>query len=290
MRYLIIVSVIWAFSFGLIKTYLTGLDPFVVSGVRLFVALLVFLPFLRLRTVDRLLSIQFLAIGAVQFGVMYGAYIYTFQYMEAHKIALFTVTTPLMVTLLDDLLEKQFRVSFFLCAAVSVFGAVVIYYNTIDLSSTLIGIFLLQVSNLCFAAGQVLYRRLLLSSPHLRSQDHFAWLYLGGVVATLGLMAFGSDLSSVSFSGSQIAVILLLGVVASGLGFFLWNYGATLTNAGNLAVMNNLKIPLAVAVSLLFFEDVTRQQLLRLVTGGGIIVGAVYLNDFLSSRRKTEPV
>lgn len=290
MRYLIIVSVIWAFSFGLIKTYLTGLDPFVVSGVRLFVALLVFLPFLRLRTVDRVLSIQFLAIGAVQFGVMYGTYIYTFQYMEAHKIALFTVTTPLMVTLLNDLLEKQFRVSFLLCSAVSVFGAVVIYYNTIDLTGTLIGIFLLQASNLCFAAGQVLYRRLLLSNTHLRSQDHFAWLYLGGVVATLGLMAFGSDLSSVSFSGSQIAVILLLGVVASGLGFFLWNYGATLTNAGNLAVMNNLKIPLAVAVSLLFFEDVTRQQLLRLVIGGGIIVGAVYLNDFLSSRRKTEPV
>ena len=48
MRYLVIVSLIWAFSFGLIKTYLVGLDPFVVSGIRIGIALLVFLPFLRL--------------------------------------------------------------------------------------------------------------------------------------------------------------------------------------------------------------------------------------------------
>ena len=81
-------------------------------------------------------------------------------------------------------------------------------------------------------------------------------------------------------------MILLLWIVASGLGFFLWNYGATLTTAGNLAVMNNLKIPLAVAVSLLFFEDVSSSQLLRLILGGGIIVGAVYLNEVFSARER----
>ncbi len=286
MRYLILVSFVWAFSFGLIKTYLTGLDPFVVSGVRLVIALLVFMPFLRLGTVNRALTIRFVSIGAIQFGVMYGAYIYTFQFMEAHKIALFTVTTPLMVTLLDDLLEKRFRGSFLICSTVSVFGALVIYYDTVDLSGTLIGIAFLQASNLCFAGGQVFYRRLLLAHNHLKSQDHFALLYLGGVVATFVLVSLGSDLSSVSFTAIQLGVILLLGIVASGLGFFLWNYGATLTNAGNLAVMNNLKIPLAVAVSLLFFEDVSSSQLLRLILGGGIIVGAVYLNEVFSARER----
>ena len=36
----------------------------------------------------------------------------------------------------------------------------------------------------------------------------------------------------------------------SGVAFFLWNRGATRVGLGTLAVMNNLKVPLAVAVAL----------------------------------------
>ena len=288
MRYLILVSIIWAFSFGLIKTYLTGLDPFVVSGLRLAVALLVFIPFFRFKHLSADLFWKLFLIGAVQFGLMYGAYIYTYQFMEAHKIALFTVTTPLLVTLVDDLLEKRFQKHYFLCAALAVVGALVIYYKTIDLSDTLVGICLLQLSNLCFAVGQVFYRRIILQKPHLKSRDHFGVLYLGGLIATAILVLLGTDLSSVSISMKQFQVILFLGALASGLGFFLWNYGATKTNAGSLAVMNNLKIPLAVTVSLLFFESVSGEALVRLLIGGAIILGAVYLNERINASSRSE--
>ncbi|HZU86422.1 MAG TPA: EamA family transporter, partial [Anaerolineaceae bacterium] len=46
MIYLWVVSFLWAFSFGIIKDTLSGLDPFFVALVRLSLALLVFLPFL----------------------------------------------------------------------------------------------------------------------------------------------------------------------------------------------------------------------------------------------------
>ncbi|MDG2169600.1 MAG: EamA family transporter [Opitutales bacterium] len=288
MWYMVVVSIIWAFSFGLIKTYLAGMDPFLVSAMRIGVALMVFLPFLRLGTVSFNLFLKLFVIGAVQFGLMYGTYIYTYQFMEAHKIALFTVTTPLMVTLIDDFLEKRFQTHYFLCAALAVVGAVVIYYKTIDLSDTLIGICLLQLSNLCFAIGQVFYRRIMLQNDDLKSRDHFGVLYLGGFIATLILVFLGTDLETVSISMKQFQVILFLGVLASGIGFFLWNYGATKTNAGTLAVMNNLKIPLAVTVSLLFFESVSGEALIRLLMGGAIIVGAVYLNERISARVKRE--
>lgn len=288
MWYLVVVSIIWAFSFGLIKTYLAGMDPFLVSAMRIGVALMVFLPFLRLRTVSFNLFVKLFVIGAVQFGLMYGTYIYTYQFMEAHKIALFTVTTPLLVTLIDDFLEKRFQAHYFLCAALAVLGAVVIYYKTIDLSDTLIGICLLQLSNLCFAIGQVFYRRIMLKNDGLKSRDHFGVLYLGGFIATVILVLLGTDLEAVSISMKQFQVILFLGVLASGIGFFLWNYGATKTNAGTLAVMNNLKIPLAVVVSLMFFESVSGEALIRLLMGGAIIVGAVYLNERISARVKRE--
>jgi drug/metabolite transporter (DMT)-like permease len=128
----------------------------------------------------------------------------------------------------------------------------------------------------------------MLQNDDLKSRDHFGVLYLGGFIATLILVFLGTDLETVSISMKQFQVILFLGVLASGIGFFLWNYGATKTNAGTLAVMNNLKIPLAVTVSLLFFESVSGEALIRLLMGGAIIVGAVYLNERISARVKRE--
>ena len=284
MWYLILVSLIWAFSFGLIKTYLTGLDPLFVGAARLGVAFLVFLPFVRFRNLNASLIVRFLFIGGVQYGLMYGSYIYTYQFLEAHKIALFTVTTPLLVTLLDDLFENRFQSRFLFFALLSVLGAVLIYYQAPDLKGALIGISLLQFSNLCFAFGQVYYRRLALQNTSLKSTEHFALLYAGGLLVSLILVAVGTDYTRTSVTGIQVVVILFLGILASGIGFFLWNYGATKTNAGTLAALNNLKVPLAVMVSLLFFEDLGGDALIRLILGGGIIIFAIAWSERYARR------
>ncbi|MDA0348306.1 MAG: EamA family transporter [Verrucomicrobia bacterium] len=288
MRYLVAVSLIWAFSFGLIKTYLTGLDPLFVGAARLGVALLVFLPFFRIKQLTPGLITRFLLIGGIQYGLMYGSYIYTYQFLEAHKIALFTVTTPILVALLDDSFEGRFRVRYLVFAFVSVLGAIIIYFNSPDLEVALIGILLLQISNLCFAFGQVFYRRIIRLNTGLKMREHFGVLYLGGFVVSVLLMVIGTDWERTAVTGTQAIVILFLGILASGVGFFLWNYGATKTNAGTLAILNNLKIPLAVIVSLVFFETVSADALIRLLIGGGIIVGAVVLNERLMNHETDE--
>ncbi|MFM7261548.1 MAG: hypothetical protein ACKO3W_13190, partial [bacterium] len=45
----------------------------------------------------------------------------------------------------------------------------------------------------------------------------------------------------------QWLTLIYLGVGASGVGFFLWNVGATKVAPATLAVMNNAKVPLGVA-------------------------------------------
>jgi len=59
MIYLLIVSLIWAFSFGLIKGQLTGLDANFVAAARLVVSLAAFLPFLRIKQVPSRLRWRF---------------------------------------------------------------------------------------------------------------------------------------------------------------------------------------------------------------------------------------
>jgi drug/metabolite transporter (DMT)-like permease len=76
-------------------------------------------------------------------------------------------------------------------------------------------------------------------------------------------------------SPAQWATIIYLGAVASGAGFFLWNVGATRVNAGTLAAINNAKIPLGIACSLVFFGETA--DLPRLLLGGALMAGGVWI-------------
>ena len=94
MLYLILVSLLWAFSPGLIQNRLAGLDSSFVTTIRLGLALLLFLPFLRVRGLNLRHTTLLLCLGAVQFGVMYLAYNESFKHLASHEVALLTLTTP----------------------------------------------------------------------------------------------------------------------------------------------------------------------------------------------------
>jgi hypothetical protein len=89
MIYLAVVSIIWAFSFGLIGSSLAGLDSFLVATLRLGVASVIFLFFLRVRIIGAKDRMRLVLIGAIQFGVMYGCYMKAFHYIPSHIVAYF---------------------------------------------------------------------------------------------------------------------------------------------------------------------------------------------------------
>jgi len=272
---LVLVSFVWAFSFGLIKGRLAGLDSSFISAVRLGLALLVFAPFFRPRGLPLRQALTLSAIGAVQFGLMYLAYNESFHHLLAHEVALFTLTTPIIVTLFADALERTFRLRALLAAFLAVAGAAIVIAKTTVTASSLTGFGLVQLSNAAFAVGQVLYRRERLRSPALDDRQVFALLYAGGLAITLPLMLARTDLGSLALTQSQLWTLAYLGIIASGVCFFLWNLGSTRVSAGMLAVFNNAKVPLAVACSLLFFNE--SANLPRLLLGGALLIGAIAL-------------
>jgi drug/metabolite transporter (DMT)-like permease len=253
MLYLIFVSLVWAFSFGLIKDRLVGLDSSYIAAVRLGLATLVFLPFVRVRWLSFRNSALLFALGAVQFGVMYLAYNESFKHLQAHEVALFSLTTPVFVTLLADALAKKFHLRSLLAALLAVGGTAIIVFQNKELRPTLLGLGLMQLSNLAFAIGQVGYKAFREKHGAMKDREIFAVLFAGGCVVSLAVMLTRGV--PLDLTGSQFWTLLYLGILASGVGFFLWNVGATRVSAGELAVMNNAKIPLAVAASLLFFKD-----------------------------------
>lgn len=277
MLYLLIVSFIWAFSFGLIKGQLTGLDSNFVSFARLFISALVFLPFLRLRGVKVRLAGQLALTGTLQYGLMYLAYIYAYQFLQAYEVALFTIFTPIYVTLVNDFFRRHLNGFHLFMALVTVAGTGIIVYQNLNRPDFWFGFFILQISNLCFAFGQIYYKEVMRKHTQLKDYQIFGLLYLGAVVLTAFPAALTTDWPNLTLTAAHIRTLLYLGVVASGIGFFLWNYGARRVNGGTLAVFNNLKVPLAVAVSILIFGE--QANVPRLLGGGGLILAALFANE-----------
>ena len=127
------------------------------------------------------------------------------------------------------------------------------------------------------AFGQVFYREVMKDVPELKDQEVFGVLYIGAALITALVSGLFTDWSALQITTNQLVTLLYLGIVASGFAFFLWNLGARQVNIGALAIFNNLKVPLAVAVSLIVFGESTNT--INLLIGGVIVVLALLINE-----------
>ena len=283
MNYLISVTLLWAFSFSLIGVYLAGqVDAWFSVLMRVALATCVFLPFLKLLSTPKSIALKLMGIGAIQLGVMYSFYYHSFLYLSVPEVLLFTVMTPLYITLLNDLLEKRFNAQFLLVAVIAIFGAIAIRYEGID-GDFLLGLLLVQGANLCFASGQVFYKRLM-SEQTLEHKTVFGWFFIGALVVAVSCYVLFGNPDKLPTTATQWGVLTYLGLIASGLGYFAWNKGAVEVNVGALAVMNNLLIPAGIIVNVVIWNR--DADLVRLGFGGAIIVFALWLNQFLAKRKK----
>ena len=147
MRYLVIVTILWAFSFSLIGQYLAGqVDSDFAVLVRVLIACAVFVPFTLWRGLPSRLLAGFWLAGALQFGVTYLCLYRSFSVLTVPEVLLFTVLTPIYVTLFDDALARRFNPWALVAAAVAVVGGIIIRFKKIE-GDYLLGFLLLQPLN-----------------------------------------------------------------------------------------------------------------------------------------------
>jgi drug/metabolite transporter (DMT)-like permease len=277
---LLTASLIWAFSFGLIKTQLAGVPSHVVALLRLILSALLFAPWFRPRRMGGRALGLLAALGAIQYGAMYLAYLAAFAYLKASEVALWTIFTPIYVVLIADLTARSFRSRNLAAAGLSVVAAWLV--SPANAGSALAGIALVQLSNLCFAAGQVWYPRILPTSSAIRDHEVFGALYIGGSLLAAIPVALSSGVPGAlaAFTSTQIGTILYLGLIPSGLGFFLWNVGVRRSRVGTAAVFNNAKVPLAILVSWVAFEALpSPETLVRTLVALSLISAALWLAE-----------
>ena len=274
---LFLVSFVWAFSFGLIKGRLAGLDPNAIAAVRLVMCAAVFLPFLRLKRIPASAALKLAAIGMIEFGAMYLLYLRAYDYLKAHEVALFAIATPLYLAVLETVARRRWDNRLALAAVLAVAGAAVVAWQALSTHRLTAGFLLMQGSNVCFAIGQFFYRRIKASLPEVRDRELFALLYIGAAALALAATLPANSWQYFRPTSVQWLVLVYLGVVASGLCFFWWNLGATRVKAATLAAFNDAKVPLGVLCSLLFFGE--SADLPRLLLGGGLMLAGILVAE-----------
>lgn len=284
MRYLAGVTLLWAFSFSLIGVYLAGqVDSWFSVWMRVALAGLVFLPFLKFRGISKKLIAKLMTIGGIQLGLMYCFYYQSFLLLSVPEVLLFTVFTPIYVTLIYDFLKGQFSPWYLVTAAIAVAGAAFIKFAGVN-DNFLMGFLVVQGANLCFAIGQVGYKTIMeQESIELPQHTIFGYFYLGALcVASVAFLLLGNP-EKLPTTPTQWGILIYLGLIASGLGYFFWNKGASMVNAGALAVMNNALVPAGLVVNILIWNrDV---DLTRLSIGGAIILLSLWVNEIWVKKR-----
>jgi len=121
--------------------------------------------------------------------------------------------------------------------------------------------------------------------PQVNDHSVFAFLYLGAFFITAISSLFFTNWAELKLGPREWLTLVYLGVLASGICFFLWNLGARKTNTGTLAVFNNLKVPLAIAISILVFGE--KGDIPQLLAGGAIVLAALLINECKQAKKPT---
>ena len=257
MLHLTIVSILWSFSFGIIKFGLTGVDSIFIIFFRSLIAF-IFFSSLTLYNIKKFsFDTKLIIIGAIQFGLMYVFYIQSYQYLPAYLIATFTITTPIFVVLFSQALMKEsFSKNGILSIILVLIGSLMMRFNLANPLDYWFGFILIQCANMFFASGQIMFKKWHTENSDKDIVHNFSQMFFGATIVTSLFYFQTMDVKNI-LSTTNLLSLIFLGICSTGIGFLLWNIGATKVSNTRLAIMNNVVIPLAVLNSFFIFgEDI----------------------------------
>ena len=261
MIYLILVSILWSFSFGIIKYGLSGIDSSFISLMRNLIAFLFFASLSLYNFKKFIFDIKLILIGAIQFGLMYVLYIQSYQYLPAYLIATFTITTPIFIGIFSQLLQnKSFSLSGIFSILLVVLGSLMMRFNIVNPLDYWLGFFLIQCANICFAIGQIMFKKWYSKNTSVDIIYNFSQMFFGALLIT-SMFSIINSTNIGMLNTYNLFALLFLGLFSTGFGFLAWNLGSLQVSNERLAVMNNVVIPIAIFNSFLIFGEAINPML-----------------------------
>jgi drug/metabolite transporter (DMT)-like permease len=284
----LVVNIIWATTFILIKIGLGDLGPLTLGGLRYFGGFLLLLPLMSRRSTVRgnpwssRTWLQLALIGVSAYAVGNGALFWGLQYMPATTGSFILSLTPLPVLFLGIFWLKEFPTrSQWAGMGVAVIGSGLFFSPGLSAGDPhAVAVVMLGL------AGFALFGILGRAVARDRQVDTLSLTALplafgGGMLLVIALLVEGLP----RFSAAGLVVVLWLAVINTALAYMLYNHALQVMTAFEMNILMNLAPLITATLAWLFLdESLAPVQILGLVT---VILGIVLVEW---GRRNAKPI
>lgn len=281
---LLVVAVIWALNFSVIKVTLLEMDAFAFNALRYMFAALLLISVTKLRGFSLLVKrehlLPIIGIGLVGNLVYQVLFIVGLDFTNAANAAVILGTIPVWVALLAHLFTDEKLTRIKLAGIICAFsGVVLIIFGRGEsfsfASKTVLGDFIVLASAMAWASYTILSKKYL---KLYHSAQYSGFMALVGVIALVGVGT--PALLSTDFTAISTAVvggILYSGLLSVGLAYLIWNRGVHKIGAVRTAAYQNL-VPVLGVISgvVLLGEHLNAWQYL----GSGSVLTGIYLSRY----------
>lgn len=283
MIWLVLSSLLMALSIPVNKYFICHQCPFITSAIFCFVACCMSLPFFEKTMFDRRKIWQLMMIGAIEFGLMYGCFQISLQYLASHEAALLLLTTPIYITLIGIRNKSRQFIILLSIVILLMFMMVPLVTDKYKISLSWYGILFSQLCNLSFACGQVMLKRFLNINKNIQLLSCGSILFFGATIACLPFILF--DLLHnlcVQYDMTYFVHTIIFGTIFCWLAHTLWNIGVVRAPISAIAILSNIQIPLSIVLSCLMFHEsieIFRLILSMIVIGIMVVSSQILANE-----------
>lgn len=290
----VLVVLIWASSFVLVKMVLDYVGPLTLGGLRYFLAFLMMIPLMvRNRDPDlprsRSLWVWFVLLGIAGYTIGNGAVFWALEYMPATTGSFIMNCSPLVVVFASTLWLREaptWRQT--LGMVIALVGSFLFFYNNLG-KGELVGLGLATAGMIGFAVFQIMGRAVARTQEvDTLSMTALPLAFGGGILLFLALPLEGIPALPLIGWG----IVLILAVVNTAIGYLLYNDALQALSAIEMDIMRSV-VPLGTAAFawLLLGEEMTMLQLSGMII---VIIGVVLVqlrrkNSAAFWRAKKEP-
>lgn len=274
----LLVTILWASSFVLVKLALTEIGPLTTAGLRYFTAFLVLSPFLTRKRASSLAKprtgLVLILIGLCAYTIGNGAFFWGLKYLPATTTSFLMSVNPILILLAGIwwLKEVPTRIQVF-GVVVCLAGSILFFSNGLKADEP-VGLLITFVGLLGFALFGILSRAV----AREKQVDTLVLTAVplgfgGGILLILALIIEGVPNLSLRVGG----ILLWLALPNTAVAYMLYNHSLRNLTALEMTVMLNLS-PLGTALLawILLGERITLIQLVGMVV---LIVGVVLVQQ-----------
>jgi drug/metabolite transporter (DMT)-like permease len=285
-RRILLLALIWGWSFLFIKVAVEGMSPAAVAAARISLGALVMYVALRARRTPlprgRVIWTHFAFQGVVGSVLPFTLLAWAEQYVSTALTAVLNASTPLFAVVLSAVfLSERLTRAQLLGVAMGFLGvAIAAGVGASDLSTSSIGGSLAAIgAGVCYAMSFIYARRHLGSVP---SAVAATGQLIAGAVFIVPIGIATSIPRGIELAPHRILAVLILGVVGTGYAYLLNYRNINQVGATRASVVTQLIPVVAVAVGVVFLGEPFRW---RLVVGGGLtLLGIAVLHDRVRAR------